>query len=34
VNFHMLREAVVVIKYNYLHLLSDRDHIPMLGEMY
>jgi chromosome segregation ATPase len=34
VDFHALREAVVVMKSNYLHLLSDRDHLLMLGEMY
>jgi hypothetical protein len=33
-DFQMLREAVVVIKSNYLHLLSDRDHLLMLREMY
>jgi len=33
-DFHILREAVVVIKYNYLHLLYDIDHLLMLGEMY
>jgi hypothetical protein len=34
VDFQALREAVVVMKSNYLHLLSDRDHLLMLGEMY
>jgi len=32
--FHKLREAMVVMKFNYLHLLSDRVHLLMLGEMY
>ena len=32
--FHTLREAMVVIKFNYLHLLTDRVHLLMLGEMY
>jgi hypothetical protein len=33
-DFKVLREAVEVMKSNYLHLLSNRDHILILGEMY
>ena len=32
--FHTLREAMVVMKFNYLHLLTDRVHLLKLGEMY
>jgi hypothetical protein len=32
--FQALREALVVMKSNYLHLLSDRDHLLMLDEIY
>jgi hypothetical protein len=32
--FQALREALVVMKTNYLHLLSDRDNILTLDEMY
>jgi hypothetical protein len=32
--FQALREALVVMKNNYLHLLSDRDHLLTLDEMY
>jgi hypothetical protein len=32
--FQALREALVVMKTNYLHLLSDRDHLLTLDEMY
>ena len=33
-DFQALREEMVVMKSNYLHLLSDRDHLLMFGEMY
>ena len=33
-DFHVLIEAMVLMKSNYLHLLFDRDHLLMLGEMY
>jgi hypothetical protein len=33
VDFHALKEALVVKKYNYLHLLSDRDHLPVLDDI-
>jgi hypothetical protein len=33
-DFQALREALVVMKSNYLHLLSDRDHLLMLDEIY
>jgi len=32
--FEVLREALVVMKSNYLHLLYDRYHLLMLDEMY
>ena len=34
VDFQVLREALVVMKSNYLHLLSDRDRILMLDDIY
>jgi hypothetical protein len=33
-NFQALREALVVMKSNYLHLLLDGDHLLMLEEIY
>jgi len=33
-NFQELRGAMVVIKSNYLHFLSDRDDLLMLDKMY
>lgn len=33
-DFQALREALVVMKSNYLHLLLDRDHLLMLDEIY
>jgi len=33
-DFQTLREEVVVINSNYLHLLSNRDHLLILGDMY
>ena len=33
-NLHELKEALVVVKSNYLHLLVDRDHFITLGEIY
>lgn len=33
-NFQILKEALVEMKYNYIHLLSDRDHLLMLVEIY
>jgi len=34
VDFQTLQEALVEMKSNYLHLLSDRDHLLMLVEIY
>jgi hypothetical protein len=32
--FRALIEAFVVMNYNYLHIIFDRNHLIMLGEMY
>lgn len=33
-DLHVLKEALVVVKTNYLHLLMDRDHLLALDEIY